>query len=390
MSQPAEALAAREILSRLEASFPDLAKLQGAGGWLVGGAIRDVLLGREPTDVDLVFRNADQIVRTFATQVRSRTVVLGRPGVETHRVTSSGRTYDFAELTRGSIEADLSRRDFTINAIALNIDRLEIIDPFLGRDDLNAALVRHIDARNFDDDPLRTLKGVRMAVALGFELEPGTHYAIEQHALKIRTVAAERVASELRLIAGYDIGRGVALMQSTRLLEALELPLSDTAKERLTRVHTADSTTALSILVLEMDQTAIASFTDRWRFSASERQTFLVQRELFDRMSSGGLDDACSMRVAIYDAGAEEAERFGQIAGAARLSRSSDWSELVRTELAGILQCDGLLDGDELRAQFGFEGKEIGKWKRKLLERQICGLTATREEAIAFLERSRR
>ena len=388
MSLPAEKLEASEILRRLERSFPDLAKLRGSGGWIVGGAIRDVLLGREVTDVDLVFQSAEQAARSFAAQARARTIVLGRPGVEAHRVTSRGRAYDFAELTRGSIDADLSRRDFTLNAIALSLDRPEIVDPFDGRADLEASLVRQINARNFEDDPLRTLKGVRMAVALGFELEADTRDAIEQHAARIQSVAAERVASELRLIAAAGLGRGVALMKDTKLLDALELQTSDTAIDRLDRIRTTDSTTALSALVVELDKTAIARFAERWKLSASERQTFVVQRELLDRISGREFEDACAMRIAIYDAGAEEAERFGKIAVAANLSRSNDWAALVRTDLAAILQCDGLLNGDELRVRFGFEGKEIGKWKRRLLERQICGLTTTRQAAIEFIELS--
>jgi len=386
VSHEPDAPSALEVLGLLEQQFPSLSHLRGKGGWIVGGAIRDVLLAREAGDVDLVFENAEKVAHTFATAVRSRPIVLGRPGVEARRVVSGGKTYDFAELTRGSIEADLSRRDFTLNAIALSLDDVELLDPFHGAVDIRASLVRHIERRNFADDPLRTLKGVRMAVTLGFSLESATLEAIRMHAPMLQEMAAERVVAELRLIAAGDWVRGVGLLQETALVDSLELQIADGTIDRLRRLGQTDSTTALAAVMAGLSEVAINRFVERWKLSHAERQAFITQRGLFSRMSSGDLDDDCPLRIAVHDAGAEEAKRFAAIARAEALPRSTAWSSLVETELATILQCDGFLRGDELRAQFGFEGEEIGRWKRRLLERQICNLTTSRDEAIAFIE----
>ena len=386
MSLPPEVPAPERLIQRLEERFPALRHLRDRGGWIVGGAVRDLLLGRESDDVDLVFEGAAGIATSFADAAGRRRIVLGRPGVEAHRVTVGDRKYDFAELTRGSIEGDLSRRDFTINAIAVRIDRPIVLDPHHGIDDLRAQHVRQIDEQNFVDDPLRILKAVRMAVTLQFTIEEETLLSLRRHSRLLAKVPAERVTAELRLIAAGDAASSLSFLRATSLLDVLELAPSEGCAERLRRLGGADEVTALAAILCDFEPSAVLRFAERWKLSAVERASLVMQNSLYHRASSGRTQDDCHLRVAVRDAGPVEATRFARIAEAASLPQAREWSAIVARDLDFLSSCDGFLDGDELRERFGLKGKRIGEWKRRLLIRQICGLTKDREAALRFVE----
>ena len=200
-----------EILRRLESA--------GYEAWCVGGAVRDRLLGRTPGDWD-VTTNAppDKVLQLFAphaapTGLQHGTVtVFGGNGVEvtTYRrdgTYSDSRHPDRVEFT-GSLEEDLSRRDFTVNAIALN-RRLELRDPFHGREDLEKQVLRAVGEpeRRFREDALRILRGLRFASKLGFAIEPDTGSALRRCAPLLEKIAVERIQVEL---SGLLCGDGAA------------------------------------------------------------------------------------------------------------------------------------------------------------------------------------
>src|SRR5438874_7082725 len=140
--------------------FPALRKLP-VNTYVVGGAVRDLLLGAHPADVDVACLDPLACARAL----RRKVIRLGREEhLSAYRVVDGLHVYDFAALLDGSIDADLARRDFTINAMAVDLESGELLDPHGGRTDLTRRVVRMIDASNFDDDPLRMLKAVRMAV----------------------------------------------------------------------------------------------------------------------------------------------------------------------------------------------------------------------------------
>src|SRR5206468_3362062 len=132
--------------------------------------------------------------------------------------------YDFAALLDGSIDADLGRRDFTVNAMAVDLRSGALLDPHGGQRDLAARLVRMVDAANFDDDPLRMLKAIRMAVRLGFALVADPRAFAERWKwsdVLLRDVAAlQRLASEHPPLALYDAGQRLA-QQLPPMLRAL-------------------------------------------------------------------------------------------------------------------------------------------------------------------------
>ena len=166
---------------------------------LVGGAVRDALLGRSAEYLDLDFvlpTDAVKIARSLAHHYKAGFVVLDAER-QIARVVFKDATVDLAQQEGDSLETDLHRRDFTINAIAYNPHTGEFIDPLQGVVDCRAGVIRMVSRSNLEDDPLRLLRGYRQAAQLGFRIEPETHSVIRQLAPLLAQVAAERVQVEL-------------------------------------------------------------------------------------------------------------------------------------------------------------------------------------------------
>ena len=342
----------REELTR---RFPALARLS-ADCYVVGGAIRDLLLGRNPADADVACNDPLAAART----IRDRVIRLGdAEHLSAYRLVESGHVYDFAELLDHDIAADLARRDFTINAMAVHLGRGELLDPHGGRRDLAARLVRMVDPSNFDDDPLRTLKGVRMAVTFGFAIEEQTLIAIRERAPRIVEMAAERVTYELSVIlAAGRLRTAVDLLQRTGLLAPLGL--------RARELHADDVSLAGAYALLVDDPRAYA---ERWRWSVELLREVITLRYLVEKHD----------RIALYDAGETIAR---QLPGILRALGRDDRLDVPDFTIRA------LLTGGEIAKLTGVApGAELGRLKRALLEAQIRGEVTTREEAVAFVLR---
>ncbi len=167
--------------------------------YLVGGAVRDALLGRKSEYLDLDFvllSNAVKTAHAIAHHYKAGFVLLDAQR-QIARVVFKHATVDFALAVGSSLETDLQRRDYTINAIAYNPHTGEIIDPLQGYADLQQGLLRMISPTNLQDDPLRLLRAYRQAGQLNFLIEPDTHSVIRKLAPLLANVAAERVRVEL-------------------------------------------------------------------------------------------------------------------------------------------------------------------------------------------------
>ena len=166
---------------------------------LVGGAVRDALLLRRAEYLDLDFvlpTDAVQTARSLAGHYKAGFVVLDAER-QIARVVFKDATVDLAQQEGNSLETDLHRRDFTINAIAYNPHTEKFIDPLQGMVDCRAGVIRMVSQSNLEDDPLRLLRGYRQAAQLGFRIEPETQAVIRQLAPLLGQVAAERVQVEL-------------------------------------------------------------------------------------------------------------------------------------------------------------------------------------------------
>ncbi len=211
------------------------AALGGSRAYLVGGFVRDGLFGRGTADIDIaVLADGLASARSLADRIGGRYVPLdavngvGRVIVEAPEFGESHWQLDLS-TAEGSIDQDLARRDFTMNAIAVDLQELaapnrpvELIDPFDGRGDLGRGLVRAVSDGVFESDPARLLRAVRLAAELGMEIEGATGELIRASAGQIGRVAGERIREELlRLLAVPGSGRSLARLDDLGLLTAL-------------------------------------------------------------------------------------------------------------------------------------------------------------------------
>ena len=185
----------------------------GEKAYCVGGCVRDILLGKEPHDFDICTsahpEKTEEILKEFPvieTGIKHGTVTVlvdGEPfEITTWRIDgkySDNRRPENVTFTP-SLEEDLKRRDFTINAMAF--DGEEVIDPFGGKEDLKNGIIRAVGDPNerFEEDALRILRALRFASKLGFEIETKTAVAMREKKELLKEISAERIFSELKLI----------------------------------------------------------------------------------------------------------------------------------------------------------------------------------------------
>ena len=201
--------------------------------YLVGGWVRDRLLNRQGKYLDLDFVLPEKAVETaqaIARKYKAGFVVLDAER-QIARVVFKDGTADFAQQMGDSLEEDLGRRDFCMNAIALECHQLEqnvlsplaveqLIDPFDGIGDLKAKRIRMVAPENLADDPLRILRGYRQSAQLGFEIENLTRQVLVKLAPRLKSVAAERVRTELGYLLSMANG-------SHRMLDAISAHILD-------------------------------------------------------------------------------------------------------------------------------------------------------------------
>jgi tRNA nucleotidyltransferase (CCA-adding enzyme) len=225
-----------ELAEALAAAYPELAEVAAAAPdpvYLVGGAVRDLLLGRGRADIDLVVEGDPAALAA----------ALGAETLEAHsrfgtlKVDLDGQEVDIAAARRESyvrpgalptvevgapIRTDLARRDFTVNAMAIALaEPRELIDPYDGQVDLGAGELRAIHAGSFVDDPTRAIRAARYAARFGFGIEAGTRELL--HDADLGTVTPERRAAELRKLAEEESAtRALELLAGWGLIEPRE------------------------------------------------------------------------------------------------------------------------------------------------------------------------
>ena len=183
--------------------------------WIVGGAVRDALLGREVTGLDLaVAADPEQVARALGRAADGHSFELSGE-FATWRVQAREASWhvDVVALRGDTIEEDLAARDFTVNAIAVPIAGGDPIDPTGGARDAEGGILRTVGERSFEDDPLRIMRAARIAAALKLELDPETVVLARRFSARAAEPAGERQLTELRgIVAGPDPVRGVSLM----------------------------------------------------------------------------------------------------------------------------------------------------------------------------------
>jgi poly(A) polymerase len=215
----------------------------GTEAWVIGGFVRDLLLGRDSKDIDIVVAgsgialaqsvarklgkpDAVTVFKNFGTASLLYNVEtqwsLEFVGARRESYRSDSRKPD---VESGSLEDDQKRRDFTINALALSLNASNygtLSDPFNGLDDLENGIIRTpLDPDiTFSDDPLRMLRAVRFATQLGFVIEPVTFEAIKRNAVRLDIISRERIADELnKILSAKKPSTGFYLLYESGLMQ---------------------------------------------------------------------------------------------------------------------------------------------------------------------------
>lgn len=325
--------------------------LEGEEAWIVGGAVRDELLARPLVDVDIACRDPESAARRYGRPVF--------PLSERHgawRVAlADGRTVDFTPLQKG-IEADLSTRDFTINAIAQPLGGGDLVDPFGGAQDLERRVLRAVSPSIFRDDPLRLLRAVRLEDELGFRLDAETEQLVREHAALVERPAGERILAELVRLSpqGYErlaeLGLLAPLGGKLERLRALtepsaEMRLVAVFEEQLERLPISNGLRRYARTLLRAGPPS----------DVSPRSVFRFRRET----------EPWATEAARFAGGGEELER------AVKEARGRDPAE-------------PLLRGDELGLP---PSPEIGRLLALVEEERAAGTISTREEALELVRR---
>jgi tRNA nucleotidyltransferase/poly(A) polymerase len=326
--------------------------LAGEEAWVVGGAVRDELLGRPVVDLDVACREPEAAARRYGGPVFPLSDRHGAWRV----ALADGRTVDFTPLHNG-IESDLATRDFTINAIARPLDGGEPVDPFGGRSDLEQHVLRAVAPSVFEDDPLRLLRAVRLEDELGFRLDEETERLVREHRALVTRPAGERIVAELLRLsaAGFERLEELGLLQplggSLERLGTLEAPspelrLVAVFEDRLARFPVSN----------ELRRYASALLRAEAPDEVSPRTVFRFRRET----------EPWAVDAARFLCAGEELEQAIE--------------EARRNDPEGPL-----LRGDELGLP---PGPEIGRLLALVEEERAAGTISTREEALELVRRS--
>jgi tRNA nucleotidyltransferase (CCA-adding enzyme) len=367
------------------------------GVYVVGGAVRDLLLGREPPELDLV---VDGDARALAERLGGELTLHDRFGTSTVRL--DGQRYDIArarsetyarpgalpDVRPASLDEDLRRRDFTVNAIALALGGAE-----KGRlkaaphafEDLGERLLRVLHDRSFSDDPTRLLRLARYASRLSFGVEPHTRELVEQaiRGQALSTVSGARVGAELRLLArepsplaafaslaelgldhAIEPGFGIADMELAQ--RAFELLPSDGRPDLL----------ALMCASLRLDPVALRELLDRLSFEAGDRDAIITAvaraRDLAAKLEQAG--SPSEIAAAVDGAAPELVALAGAMGGAG--AAAAEWLERLRQVTLEI-------DGGDLLAAGVPEGPQIGEGLQAALAAKLDGRVAGRDQELS-------
>jgi hypothetical protein len=328
--------------------------LAGEEAWVVGGAVRDALLGRPVLDVDVACGEPREAARRYARTFGGAPFPLSeRHGAWRVVIPGSPETVDFTPLPDG-IEEDLATRDFSFNAIAVPVEGGDPCDPYDGRADLAAGVVRAVSDTVFTDDPLRLLRAVRLEDELGFRMDDRTETLVRTSAPFVTRPAGERILGELRRLSPAGFRR----LDELGLLE----PLGGSLAGPLEAVD-------------DPDFRLVAVFGERLRKLPIPND---LRRYAGVLLRARPPDDGSPRAIHRFR---REAEPWALDAlafvGASELAAKVE--EARRTEPG-----EPLVRGDELGLP---PGPEIGRILAAIDEERAVGTISTREEALALARR---
>jgi tRNA nucleotidyltransferase (CCA-adding enzyme) len=386
--------------AELPAAMPLLGRLDGVSGvYLVGGALRDLALGQSPLDLDLVVDGElEPVTELLGSPIRSH------DRFETCTVVLNGFSYDFARsrvesyahpgalptVGPATIDEDLRRRDFSVNAIALGLggaDRGRLVAVEGALEDLDGRRLRVLHDASFTDDPTRLLRLARYAARLGFAVEPHTG-ALAAAAVAggaLDTVSGSRIGAELRLLAAepdpvgalgklaewgidaaIDDGFGIRIPERAQLAaRALSLLPPDGDP----------GTVALAAASLGIERPRLMALLDRLAFTAGQRDTIVAAAGRAQGLADELRDAAVPSQIAAAARGAPpELVALAGALGAEEPARR--WLQQLRSVSLEI-------DGQDLLDAGMEPGPELGAALARALAAKLDGQTAGRADELA-------
>jgi poly(A) polymerase len=332
---------------------------------LVGGPVRDALLGRLGNDLDLTTSARPDVTRRLLAAWADSVYDVGqaygtigarKDGVTLEITTYRADSYDGASRKPAvafgdTLEADLRRRDFTVNAMALRLPSLQLVDPHGGLADLAAKVLRTpaTPEESFSDDPLRMLRAARFAAQLGFVVDPYVVSAMQDLAPRLDIVSVERIRDELaRLVLSPDPRRGLALLVVTGLAQQF-LPELPALRLEIDEHHRHKDVYEHSLTVLDQ---AIA---------------------LEGRLPGGGPDLVVRLAALLHDVGKPKTRRHEPGGGVSFHHHEVVGARLVRARLTALrFPKDVVEDVAELTAMhLRFHGYRDGEWTDAAVRRYV-------------------
>jgi tRNA nucleotidyltransferase/poly(A) polymerase len=329
----------------------------GVEAYVVGGAVRDELLGRPVIDVDVATHDPEVAARIYAGVTKGALFPLSERHGAWRVAFRDGRTVDFTPL-RGAIEDDLRTRDFTINAVAVPAAGGDRVDPLGGVADLEARRLRAVSESIFEDDPLRLLRAVRLEDELGFVLADDTERLVRDQGGELVTKpAGERILGELERLTPNGFRRAEEL--------GLLAPLGGSL-ERLEKVDLVDSPGFLLVVIFGEALFRLPISNELRRFA---RTLLHAQRPADD-----------SPRELYRFRRATEPWSLSALA----FLGATDLYDAVRAARAAA-PSEPLLRGEDVLALGVEPGPQVGRLLELVEEERAAGTISTREEALALV-----
>ena len=389
--------------------------------YLVGGWVRDRIINRQGKYLDLDFvlpEKAVEIANAIARKYKAGFVVLDAER-QIARVVFKNGTADFAQQMGDSLEADLGRRDFCMNAIALECHELNetdfvplaqnrFIDPFNGIGDLQARRIRMVAPENLADDPLRILRGYRQAAQLGFEIESLTRQVLIKFAPKLKSMAAERVLTELSYLLSIGNGsQGMMAAIGDRILEDW-LPSQHLNLERFAKIENVISSLVAKFPNLESFFSKHLS-GDRYTLVIIKLAALTNSATALESLGLSRAEQRWLVGILRYlpqfiklldQASLKEQYKFFQstleffpaiaslaIASDCELEAIEPWLERWLDPQDEIAYPIALITGDDLRTDLGIApSPKIGELLEIVKIAQVEGKISSKQEAIEFVK----
>jgi tRNA nucleotidyltransferase (CCA-adding enzyme) len=368
--------------------------------YLVGGVVRDLLLGRANFDFDLVVEgDAISLARKLAKDSQAKLTVhshfgtakLDYPGFSLDLATARSETYGkpgaLPTVKPGSLNDDLIRRDFSINAMALHLNPQrfgELIDLYHGKEDLERCLIRILHPKSFIDDATRILRAIRYEQRLGFKLDAETEKLLRHNVAMLDTISGDRIRHELEVILKEDEPeRALRRAEELGVLSQLHPLLKGNgwlsktfAKARQIGKRTSLPALYLCLLIYNLTEKANEQFISRLNFSKNSAQamnhTLQIKAELNKLAKPHVKSSDIYQLIHGYSAPAIQANALA--------SESLIASQQLHLYLTKLRYVKPILNGEDLKKMGIPSGPEIGEILSALQKARLDGEVKTRKD----------